>query len=117
MAKSFKGNAAAVLGGIAAGQQISSSNTSNVMDAQTVTDAKDVHSAQGTTSTHRKYSEPTERLNLKIPKSLKAYLRAAAFRESTVEKQVSATEYLCALIQADMDAHREELNNGQKTRN
>lgn len=48
-----------------------------------------------------------ERLNLKIPADIKAYLYAAAYRESSPTKTVSLTEYLCELVRADMEKHKE----------
>ena len=49
-----------------------------------------------------------ERLNLKIPADIKAYLQAAAYRESSPAHTVSLTEYLCDLIRADMEKHVEQ---------
>lgn len=42
--------------------------------------------------------EPTERLNLKLPTTQKRYLQEMAWR-----RRMSLTQYLSALIQADMD--------------
>lgn len=50
----------------------------------------------------------TERLNLRIPADVKAYLMAAAYRESSPTKQVSLTEYLVNLVRADMEKHKDE---------
>ena len=46
--------------------------------------------------------EGNVRLNLKVPVEIKKYLYAAAYRESTPEKMVSMTEYLCNLVRKDM---------------
>lgn len=52
-----------------------------------------------------KYSQPMERLNLKIPVDVKEYLYAAAYRASSSKKQVSVTEYLCKIVREDMERH------------
>lgn len=51
---------------------------------------------------------PLERLNLKIPPEIKAYLQTAAYRESSPTKTVSLTEYLCELVRADMEKHKDD---------
>lgn len=51
-----------------------------------------------------------ERLNLKIPTYIKEYLKAAAYRESNASHIVSVTEYLCNLVIADMENHREDID-------
>lgn len=53
-----------------------------------------------------KTTQPLERLNLKIPPEIKAYLQAAAYRESSPTKTVSLTEYLCELVRADMEKYK-----------
>lgn len=57
-----------------------------------------------------KSADPTQwvRLNLKLPTDLRAYLQAAAFRESTPKKICSMTEYLCNLIREDMEKHKDD---------
>ena len=55
-----------------------------------------------------KTTPPLERLNLKIPPEIKAYLQAAAYRESSPTKTVSLTEYLCELVRADMEKHKDD---------
>ncbi len=66
----------------------------DVQDVQNTVDVQDVKSVQ------------YERLNLRIPADIKEYLYEAAFRESTAKKSVSVTEYLCALVRADMEKHK-----------
>lgn len=48
-----------------------------------------------------------ERLNLAIPTEIKNYLYAAAYRESNEKHTVSVTEYICRLVTADMEKHKE----------
>ena len=55
-----------------------------------------------------KTTSPLERLNLKIPPEIKAYLQAAAYRESSPTKTVSLTEYLCELVRADMEKYKDD---------
>lgn len=95
--KSMKDAAAAgtsVFDQIATGAQ-------NVNDVQDVQDAKAVKNAQDAEKM------PTERLNLRIPADVKAYLMAAAYRESSPTKQVSLTEYLVRLVREDMAKHKD----------
>ena len=51
---------------------------------------------------------PMERLNLKIPADIKAYLYAAAYRESSPTKRLSLTDYLCQLVREDMAKHKDD---------
>lgn len=50
------------------------------------------------------------RLNLSIPKDIRDYLQAAAYRESTPRKRVSLTEYLCQLVRQDMERNKTDTN-------
>lgn len=70
----------------------------NVSDVQDTQDVKNVHYVQDV-------HEQLERLNLKMPGKYKSYLKQAAYRESTPENAVSLTEYLCRLIDKDMQEH------------
>ena len=82
----------------------------NAQDAQNVTDVQDVQRVKDA----KKKATPAadkvelERLNLKIPADIKAYLQAAAYRESSPTKTVSLTEYLCELVRADMKKHKDK---------
>lgn len=49
-----------------------------------------------------------ERLNLRIPADIKAYLQEAAYRASSPAHTVSLTEYLCDLVRADMKKNMEQ---------
>lgn len=78
----------------------------NAENAKAAQHAKDAPAAKNTRAT--KYAQPMERLNLKIPADVKAYLYAAAYRESSPKKQVSVTEYLCQIVREDMERHKGE---------
>ena len=96
--KSMKDAAAA---GTSVFDQIASGyvqNANGVQDVQGVQGAKDAQPDK----------IPTERLNLRIPADVKAYLMAAAYRESSPTKQVSLTEYLVNLVRADMEKHKDD---------
>lgn len=74
--------------------------------AQHAEDANDVLNVQSAKAGRNvKYTGPMERLNLKIPAELKAYLQAAAYRASSPTRTVSPTEYLCKLLKEDMEKH------------
>lgn len=99
MAKQFKDAAAAArpvystIIGAAQGTQ----------DAESVKDVQAVHGVKA--GRNAKYTGPMERLNLKIPAELKAYLQAAAYKASSPTRTVSPTEYLCKLLKEDMERH------------
>lgn len=85
----------------------------NAQDATDVQDALNVLDAQPAKKSNggrpRKFTEPTERFNLKIPVAIKEYLTVAAARESiTRRSKVSPTDYLCELVRADMEKHNNE---------
>ena len=97
-----------------------------VIPAPTISDAQGIKDAQNTpdatatkdepdTQMRRRGrkpnpdKQPIERLNLKIPATLKQYLIIAAARASLEqERQVSITEYICDLIADDKARHEEE---------
>lgn len=104
--KSIKDTAAA---GTSVFDQIISGNVQDAPDVSDVQDVKDVPKVQDApkrTGRPPKDTPPLERLNLKIPPEIKAYLQAAAYRESSPTKTVSLTEYLCGLVRADMEKHK-----------
>lgn len=85
----------------------------NVQDAQNVLNTQNTENAENTKDVKTskagrpaKYTEPMERLSLKIPVALKEYLQAAAYRESSPKKMLSLTEYLCQIIREDMERHQ-----------
>lgn len=69
----------------------------NVQNVQDVINVQSVQRVRGRLQ--------LERLNLKIPTDIKAYLQAAAYRESSPTHTVSLTEYLCDLVRADMEKY------------
>ena len=85
---------------------VSAQDTKGVPGVQ---DAKNISDVRGTIDVPQVLGKPQlERLNLKIPADLKAYLQAAAYRESSPTHTVSLTEYLCNLVRADMEKHTGE---------
>ena len=106
--KSIKDTAAA---GTSVFDQIIQGNIQDapdVSDVQGVQDVPKVQDAPKRTGRPPKTTPPLERLNLKIPPEIKAYLQAAAYRESSPTKTVSLTEYLCELVRADMEKHKDD---------
>lgn len=104
--KSIKDTAAA---GTSVFDQIIQGNIQDAPDVSDVQDVQDVPKVQDApkrTGRPPKTTPPLERLNLKIPPEIKAYLQAAAYRESSPTKTVSLTEYLCELVRADMEKHK-----------
>lgn len=95
-----------------AGTSVFDQLVQGVQDAENVTDVQDVQNAQSVPATRpgrpAKTTQPLERLNLKIPADIKEYLQAAAYRESSPKKTVSLTEYLCDLVRADMEKHKND---------
>ena len=97
--KSMKDAAAA---GTSVFDQIASGN---VQDTQNVLDVKNVKNAKNV----NKKGEPLERLNLKIPAEIKEYLTVAAAKASIAQRRnISLTEYLCELVRADMEQHKDD---------
>ena len=106
--KSIKDTAAA---GTSVFNQILEGNTQDapdVLDVQDVQNVPQVQDAPKRTGRPPKDTPPLERLNLRIPADIKAYLMAAAYRESSPTKTVSLTEYLCELVRADMEKHKDD---------
>lgn len=106
--KSIKDTAAA---GTSVFDQIIQGNIQDAPDVSDVQDVQDVPKVQDApkrTGRPPKTTPPLERLNLKIPPEIKAYLQAAAYRESSPTKTVSLTEYLCELVRADMEKHKND---------
>lgn len=71
----------------------------------------DVQNAQNTKSVKNVSKDGVElsRLNLKIPAEIKEYLTVAAAKASIEQRRnISLTEYLCGLVRADMEQHKDE---------
>ena len=86
-----------------AGTTVFDQLTQGAQTVQHVSDVQDAHDVQAL-----QYAPPLERLNLRIPADIKEYLQAAAYRESSPKKTVSLTEYLCKLVRADMEKHKND---------
>ena len=107
MAKNGKGftgaanEGASVLDRLASGAQ-------HTQDAKDVQDVKNVKDAKDVKDTNKEGVE-LARLNLKIPAELKEYLTVAAAKASIDQRRnISLTQYLCDLITADMERHKDQ---------
>lgn len=84
------------------------SGTQHVKDAKDVQDVKDVQNAKDVKDTNKEGVE-LARLNLKIPAELKEYLTVAAAKASIDQRRnISLTQYLCDLVTADMERHKDQ---------
>lgn len=80
----------------------------DVKDVQGAKDVKDVQGVKDVKDTNKEGVE-LARLNLKIPAELKEYLTVAAAKASVEQRRnVSLTEYLCDLVRADMERHKDD---------
>ena len=85
--------------------------TSGAQHTQDVKDVQDVKNVQDTKDVKDTNKEGVElaRLNLKIPAELKEYLTVAAAKASIDQRRnISLTQYLCDLITADMERHKDQ---------
>ena len=102
--KGFTGAAnegASVLDRLASGAQ----HTQDAQDVKNVPDAKDAKDVKDT----NKEGVELARLNLKIPAELKEYLTVAAAKASIEQRRnISLTQYLCDLVTADMERHKDQ---------
>ena len=102
--KGFTGAAnegASVLDRLTSGAQ-HAQDTKNVQDVKNVQDTKDVKDTN-------KEGVELARLNLKIPAELKEYLTVAAAKASIEQRRnISLTQYLCDLVTADMERHKDQ---------
>jgi len=97
--KSMKDAAAA---GTSVFDQIASGN---VQDAKAVQYVQDVQNAKDV----NKEGVELARLNLKIPAEIKEYLTVAAAKASIEQRRnISLTQYLCDLVTADMEKHKDQ---------
>ena len=99
MAKKLKGAAAAsadIFDTIARG------NTADTIDTE------DTQDTQDTQRTPKAPKPEYYRFNLKMPLEYKEYLQAAAYRASSPTKTVTITEYICELVRADMERHKDQ---------
>ena len=107
MAKNGKGftgaanEGASVLDRLTSGAQ-HTQDTKNVQDVKNAQNAKDVKDTN-------KEGVELARLNLKIPAELKEYLTVAAAKASIDQRRnISLTQYLCDLVTADMERHKDQ---------
>lgn len=102
--KGFTGAAnegASVLDRLASGAQ-------HAQDTKDVQDVKDAQNAKDVKDTNKEGVE-LARLNLKIPAELKEYLTVAAAKASIDQRRnISLTQYLCDLVTADMERHKDQ---------
>ena len=111
--KGFTGAAnegASVLDRLASGAQHAqdTKDVQDVKDAQNAKDVKDAQNAKDVKDTNKEGVE-LARLNLKIPAELKEYLTVAAAKASIDQRRnISLTQYLCDLVTADMERHKDQ---------
>lgn len=82
--------------------------TSGAQHVQDVKDVKNVKNVPDVKDTNKEGVE-LARLNLKIPAELKEYLTVAAAKASIEQRRnISLTQYLCDLVTADMERHKDQ---------
>ena len=96
MAKKLKGAAAA------------SADIFDTIARGNTTDTIDTEDTQDTQDTPKAPKPEYYRFNLKMPLEYKDYLQAAAYRASSPTKTVTITEYICELVRADMERHKDQ---------
>lgn len=99
MAKDLKGAAAA------SADIFDTITRGNVQDAEAVQYVQDGQNAKDV----NKEGIELARLNLKIPAEIKEYLTVAAAKASIEQRRnISLTQYLCGLVTADMEKHKDQ---------
>ena len=107
MAKNGKGFTGAANEGASVLDRLTS-GAQHTQDAKDVQDVKNVQNAKDVKDTNKEGVE-LARLNLKIPAELKEYLTVAAAKASIDQRRnISLTQYLCDLITADMERHKDQ---------
>lgn len=96
MAKKLKGAAAA------------SADIFDTIARGNTADTVDTTDTQDTQNTPKAAKPEYYRFNLKMPLEYKDYLQAAAYRASSPTKTVTITEYICELVRADMERHKDQ---------
>lgn len=82
--------------------------TSGAQHTQDAKDVQDVKNVKDVKDTNKEGVE-LARLNLKIPAELKEYLTVAAAKASIEQRRnISLTQYLCDLVAADMERHKDQ---------
>lgn len=99
MAKNLKGAAAA------SADIFDTITRGNVQDAEAVQYTQNAQNAKDV----NKEGIELARLNLKIPAEIKEYLTVAAAKASIEQRRnISLTQYLCGLVTADMEKHKDQ---------
>ena len=99
MAKNLKGAAAA------SADIFDTITRGNVQDAEAVQYVQDGKNVKDV----NKEGIELARLNLKIPAEIKEYLTVAAAKASIDQRRnISLTQYLCGLVTADMEKHKDQ---------
>lgn len=107
MAKNGKGFTGAANEGASVLDRLTS-GAQHTQDAKDVKNVPDVKDAKDVKDTNKEGVE-LARLNLKIPAELKEYLTVAAAKASIDQRRnISLTQYLCDLITADMERHKDQ---------
>lgn len=107
MAKNGKGFTGAANEGASVLDRLTS-GAQHTQDAKDVQDVKNVQNAKDVKDTNKEGVE-LARLNLKIPAELKEYLTVAAAKASIDQRRnISLTQYLCDLVTADMERHKDQ---------
>ena len=107
MAKNGKGFTGAANEGASVLDRLTS-GAQHAQDAKDVQDVKNVQNAKDVKDTNKEGVE-LARLNLKIPAELKEYLTVAAAKASIDQRRnISLTQYLCDLVTADMERHKDQ---------
>ena len=96
MAKKLKGAAAA------------SADIFDTIARGNTADTIDTEDTQDTQRTPKAPKPEYYRFNLNMPLEYKDYLQAAAYRASSPTKTVTITEYICELVRADMERHKDQ---------
>ena len=107
MAKNGKGFTGAANEGASVLDKLTS-GAQHTQDAKDVQDVKDAQNTKDVKDTNKEGVE-LARLNLKIPAELKEYLTVAAAKASIDQRRnISLTQYLCDLVTADMERHKDQ---------
>lgn len=83
-------------------------NTQTTADIISIQDTIDTHDTKSSKDTKKEPKQEYYRFNLKMPLEYKDYLQAAAYKASSPSKIVTITEYICELIKADMEKHKDD---------
>lgn len=88
--------------------QMVQGGTQDVNNVNNVNNVNSTNNVKGVKRGKRAKYPNEVRISLMIPMYIKEYLQAAAYRESNAKHTVSITEYLCDLVVADMEKHKDD---------